>query len=104
QQGKTRPKLRTRRERPHPLTHGASRLPWGRSHPTNSFIDVNDRFTDGRKPCTLDEFGFLRTPNCVGRDFIFLHGLSESLSLVLFLIRIAGVLPKPGFELTVAFE
>jgi len=27
----TRPKLGERRERPHPLTHGASRLPWGRS-------------------------------------------------------------------------
>jgi len=24
----TRPKLAERRERPHPLTHGASRLPW----------------------------------------------------------------------------
>src|SRR5436853_7711898 len=39
--------------------------------PTNSFIDVNDGFTDGRKSCTLGESGFLRTPNCVGRDFIF---------------------------------
>src|SRR2546429_5329074 len=39
--------------------------------PTNSFIDANDGFTDGRKSCTLGESGFLRTPNCVGRDFIF---------------------------------
>ena len=28
---RTRPKLGKRRERPHPLTHRASRLPWGRS-------------------------------------------------------------------------
>jgi hypothetical protein len=32
-----RPRLRLGRERPHPLTHGASRLPWGRSRPHGNF-------------------------------------------------------------------
>jgi hypothetical protein len=32
-----RPRPHLRRERPHPLTHGASRLPWGRSRPHRNF-------------------------------------------------------------------
>jgi hypothetical protein len=32
-----RPRPRLRRERPHPLTHGASRLPCGRSRPHRNF-------------------------------------------------------------------
>ena len=47
---------------------------------------------------------FSRTPNCVGRVFMFLRGLRESLSLLLFLIPTVSVLAKPGFELIIAFE
>jgi hypothetical protein len=32
-----RPRPHLRQERPHPLTHGASRLPWGRSRPHRNF-------------------------------------------------------------------
>ena len=35
-----RPRPRLRRERPHPLTHGASRLPWGRSRPHQKFMSA----------------------------------------------------------------
>jgi hypothetical protein len=35
-----RPRPRVRRERPHPLTHGASRLPCGRSRPHQKFMSA----------------------------------------------------------------
>ena len=35
-----RPRSRLRRERPHPLTHGASRLPCGRSRPHRNFVSA----------------------------------------------------------------
>jgi hypothetical protein len=35
-----RPRLRLRRERPRPLTHGASRLSWGRSRPHRNFVSA----------------------------------------------------------------
>ncbi len=38
------------RERPHPLTHGASRLPWGRSRPHTNFVSAfySVAYTDPR--------------------------------------------------------
>jgi hypothetical protein len=44
----------------------------------------DDELTARREACCLDDAVFSRTPNWVGRVFMLLRGLSESLSLILF--------------------
>jgi len=46
--------------------------------------DRNEPLIAGREACSLDDAVFSRTPNCVGRVFMLLRGLRESLSLFVF--------------------
>jgi hypothetical protein len=56
-----------------------------------SDMDGNES-TERREACCLDDAVFSRTPNWVGRVFMLLRGLRESLSLDLFRILAVGVL------------
>ncbi len=64
----------------------------------------DDELTARRGACCREDAVFSRTPNWVGRVFMFVMRSVNSLSFDLFLDVVVGVLARPALELVVLLE